>query len=65
MSTACTARWRGWSPGPYEASHGGVNPCPAVLDPHNRYPGIAKYVVLNEIPLDQLQALPLNYGERS
>ena len=42
-----------------------MNPCPAVLDPHNRYPGIAKYVVLNEIPLDQLQALPLNYGERS
>lgn len=52
-------------PRPYEASHGGVNPYPALLDPQNLYPGIAQYVVLNEIPLDQLQALPLNYGQRS
>jgi hypothetical protein len=50
-------------PRPYEASHGGVNPYPALLDPQNRYPGYAQYVVLNEIPLNRLQALPLDYGK--
>ncbi len=50
-------------PRPYEASHGGVNPYPALLDPQNLYPGYAQYVVLNEIPLSRLQALPLNYGQ--
>jgi hypothetical protein len=49
-------------PRPYKASHGGVNPYPALLDPQNRYPGYAQYVVLNEIPLNRLEALPLNYG---
>jgi hypothetical protein len=43
---------------PYEASHGGANPYPALLDPQSRYPGYAQYVVLNEIPLNRLQALP-------
>lgn len=50
-------------PRPYQASHKGVNPYPAVLDPKNRYPGYAQYIVLKEIPLSQLQALPLNYGK--
>jgi hypothetical protein len=50
-------------PRPYEASHNGVNPYPALLDPMNRYPGYAQYVVLNEIPLTRLQTLPFNYGK--
>jgi len=50
-------------PRPYEAGHNGVNPYPALLDPKNRYPGYAQYVVLNEIPLTLLQALPVNYGK--
>lgn len=50
-------------PRPYEASHHGTNPYPHLLDPKNRYPGFAQYVVLNEIPLNLLEALPLNYGE--
>lgn len=50
-------------PRPYEAGHGGVNPYPALLDPQNLYPGYAQYVALGEIPLNQLQALPLDYGQ--
>ena len=50
-------------PRPYEARHRGVNPYPALLDPQNRYPGYAQYIVLGEIPLRQLQALPLSYGK--
>jgi hypothetical protein len=50
-------------PRPYEKSHRGVNPYPALLDPKNRYPGYAQYAVLAEIPLNQLQALPLSYGK--
>ena len=50
-------------PHPYEATHGGTNPYPALLDPKNRYPGYAQFVVLHEIPLNRLPALPLNYGK--
>jgi hypothetical protein len=49
-------------PRPYEASHGGVNPYPALMDPDNLLGNLWPYV-LSQIPVDQLQALPLNYGE--
>jgi hypothetical protein len=50
-------------PRPYMASHGGVDPYTLLFDPDNLVPdGLEKYVVLSEIPVDRLQALPLNYG---
>jgi hypothetical protein len=50
-------------PRPYEAAHGGVNPYPALMDPDNLLPDGEWAFVLTQIPIDQLQALPLNYGE--
>jgi hypothetical protein len=49
---------------PYMAGHGGVDPYQALMDPdHLIPPGEAKYVILGQIPITMLQALPLNYGE--
>jgi hypothetical protein len=50
-------------PRPYEATHGGVNPYPALMDPDHLLPDGDWQYVLTQIPIDQLQALPLNYGE--
>jgi hypothetical protein len=49
-------------PRPYEATHG-VNPYPALMDPDNLLPPGDWQYVLTQIPIDELQALPLNYGE--
>ena len=49
-------------PRPYEAAHGGVNPYPALMDPGNLLPPGDWPYVLTQIPVTQLQALPLNYG---
>jgi hypothetical protein len=50
-------------PRPYEAAHGGVNPYPALMDPDHLLPAGEWQYVLTQIPVNQLQALPLNYGE--
>lgn len=48
-------------PRPYEAAHGGVNPYPALMDPDNLLPPGEWQYVLTQIPVDELQALPLNF----
>ncbi len=48
-------------PRPYEAAHGGVNPYPALLDPDHRLPPGGWQYVLTQIPIGELQAMPLNY----
>jgi hypothetical protein len=51
-------------PRPYMASHGGVDPYQALMDPDNLLPpGTAKFVILGQIPINRLQALPFNYGQ--
>jgi hypothetical protein len=50
-------------PRTYEASHGGVNPYPALMDPDHLLPDGEWQYVLTQIPISELQALPLNYGE--
>jgi hypothetical protein len=47
------------------ASHGGVeDPYFALMDPQNLIPnGVEKYLVLSEIPVERLQALPIDYGK--
>ncbi|HEX6522705.1 MAG TPA: hypothetical protein VF070_22265 [Streptosporangiaceae bacterium] len=50
-------------PRPYEATHGGVNPYPALMDPGNLLPPGDWQYVLTQIPVDELQALPFNYGK--
>lgn len=50
-------------PRPYEAAHDGVNPYPALMDPDHLLPGDEWQYVLTQIPMDQLQALPFNYGQ--
>lgn len=47
----------------YEAAHGGVNPYTALEDPDNLLPPGEGQYVLTQIPISQLQALPLNYGQ--
>jgi len=47
----------------YESTHGGVNPYPALEDPDSLLTPPEQQAVLTQIPIDQLQALPLNYGE--
>ncbi|MFC4592118.1 hypothetical protein [Sphaerisporangium corydalis] len=50
-------------PRPYMAAHGGADPYTALFDPDDVVPdGSEKYVVLSEIPVERLQALPLDYG---
>ncbi len=48
---------------PYEAAHGGVNPYTALEDPDNVLPPAERPYVLTQIPVTELQALPLNYGQ--
>jgi hypothetical protein len=50
-------------PRPYEATHGGVNPYPALMDPDNLLPPGDWPYVLTQIPVTELQALPLDYGQ--
>lgn len=50
-------------PHPFEATHGGVNPYPALMDPDNLLPDGEWQYVLTAIPIAQLLALPFNYGE--
>lgn len=53
-------------PRPYMARHGGPDPYTALFDPDDLVPdGSEKYVVLGEIPVDRLQALPYDYGRPS
>ena len=40
-----------------------MNPYPALMDPDDLLPDGEWASVLSQIPVDQLQALPLNYGE--
>jgi hypothetical protein len=47
----------------YEAAHGGVNPYPALEDPLNLLTPDERSAILTQIPINQLQALPLNYGQ--
>jgi hypothetical protein len=51
-------------PRPYMASHGGVaDPYFALMDPDNLIPdGVEKYLILSDIPVERLQALPMDYG---
>ncbi len=50
-------------PRPEMARNGGVDPYPALMDPANVVPdGSEKYVILGDIPVDRLQALPIDYG---
>ncbi|GAA3818808.1 hypothetical protein GCM10022226_44150 [Sphaerisporangium flaviroseum] len=47
-------------PRPYMARNGGVDPYTKLFDPDDLVPdGSEKYVVLSEIPVDRLQALPI------
>jgi hypothetical protein len=46
------------------ARTGGVDPYPGLMDPDGLVPdGSEKYVILGDIPVDRLQALPLDYGQ--
>lgn len=58
-----TKRGYAQDPRPYEAAHGGVNPYPALMDPDNLLPDGEWQYVLTQIPVTELQALPMNYGE--
>ena len=50
-------------PRPYAAAHGGVDPYLQLMDPDNLVPdGSEKYYVLHDVPVERLQALPLDYG---
>ena len=44
-------------PRPFTAGHGGVNPYDALFG------GVPWYSVLDGIPVDRLQALPVDYGK--
>jgi hypothetical protein len=52
-------------PRPYMATHGGVNPYHLLIDPDDQIPDddSLTWLTLAEIPVDRLQALPLNYGQ--
>jgi len=50
-------------PRPYQAAHGGPDPYIQLMDPDGLVPdGAEKYYALYDVPLDRLQALPLDYG---
>ena len=50
-------------PRPYMAHNGGVDPYDEFFDPnHERPPDTYSWAGLAEIPVERLQALPLNYG---
>lgn len=51
-------------PRPLEAVDGGVDPYNRLFDPTGLLPeSLSRYLVLLGVPIDRLQALPLNYGE--
>jgi hypothetical protein len=51
-------------PRPTMAHNGGVDPYFALMDPDDVVPdGSEKYVILGDIPVDRLQALPIDYGK--
>lgn len=51
-------------PRPLEAADGGVDPYNKLFDPTGLLPeSLSRYLVLVGIPIDRLEALPLNYGE--
>lgn len=53
-------------PRPFEATDGGVDPYNQLFDPTGTGllpESLTRYLVLAQIPLNRLQALPLNYGE--
>ncbi|MGI5184529.1 hypothetical protein ACQEVZ_50575 [Dactylosporangium sp. CA-152071] len=50
-------------PRPYMAANGGVDPYFALMDPDDIVPdGAEKYLILGDIPVERLQALPYDYG---
>ena len=51
-------------PRPIAAANGGVDPYDLLFDPTGTYPETqSRYAILGDIPIDRLQALPLNYGK--
>ena len=51
-------------PRPFAARDGGVDPYDLLFDPTGTYPEtVSRYAVLADLPIDRLQALPLDYGE--
>jgi hypothetical protein len=53
-------------PRPIAAADGGVDPYDLLFDPTGTYPeSLSHYVLLDDIPIDRLQALPLDYGKPS
>jgi hypothetical protein len=53
-------------PRPFEAADGGVDPYNQLFDPTGTGllpESLTRFLVMAQIPLDRLQALPLNYGE--
>jgi hypothetical protein len=51
-------------PRPTMARTGGVDPYFALMDPDDLVPdGLEKYVILGDIPVNRLQALPIDYGK--
>jgi hypothetical protein len=55
---------QGEDPRPLMARTGGTDPYRDLIDPNHEFPAdVYPYIVLAEIPVDRLQALPLNYGQ--
>lgn len=55
---------QGEDPRPYMATHGGVDPYDDFFDPNHELPPDSYFWAgLLQIPVDRLQALPLNYGQ--
>lgn len=53
-------------PRPFEAADGGIDPYNQLFDPTGTGllpESLTRYLVMAQIPLNRLQALPLNYGE--
>jgi hypothetical protein len=52
-------------PRPYMATHGGINPYQLLTDPNDEAPDDDGYTwyTLADLPVERLQALPLNYGQ--
>lgn len=53
-------------PRPFEATDGGIDPYNQLFDPTGTGllpESLTRYLVMAQIPLNRLQALPLNYGE--
>ena len=51
-------------PRPFMARTGQSDPYIPLMDPNNLIPdGFEHYVILGQIPIDRLQALPMDYGK--